>query len=863
VYAREQGAEPSMSFRSDWFRKLLLALGVFVWPAPGQHPAVPLYDKDFNVINPIQGENATAPFSTENTCGTCHDYATITSGYHFQMGWDKISDDFGKGSRRPWELTHGKMGGWYPFTPRQFAKKKNRFPEEIDLTAYDFVGFSRIGPYNAPCGACHPGGGGLEKDREGNRYDQHLKAHPELKETLDGDYYRSAWDRSGVVEADCFLCHLRGYNFEERIAQLEKGNYQWAIVAATGLGIVEGAVKNGETPKVTYNLRFFNADGTVLLPWNGPPPSMNCSYCHRRSDVYKRGFTWSDMHNPEIHYQQGMECVDCHPAELDHQIAKGRSEINRVADELDDTMRDCKECHESGFGGATLPRHKTVRPSHVKRMACQTCHIPKIQRATTMGIESTTGELVFVTKPPGVKQAGDPATWGPDYERREGGKIYPFNSFLMVWWGNLDADGILYPLFLREQAAGWKLFQAAVTDDNKDGNPEVNRDEEIVAGLKAYANTLRGNRRFSRIHPVYVSPAGAFHLDEQGRLARLDYDLTGLAKIDFPISHNVAPARVALGTHECIECHATDAHFFKGPRYISLFGPDGRPVSQPMGVGIGAGSFAFTLSSLHLEILRPLTSFGLMLVVFLITLHYHSYGPKRIPFEPFSHEIQRFSLLERGIHLFRLISFVVLMVTGLIMAFNLVAWQELLFSSPEQVRTVHIIFGIVFLVTTILGTVVWFKDALFADYDKEWVRVIGGYLGYKGVVPAGRFNAGQKMFYWYTTIVGNLMSVTGLLLIFKGLVSLPALVFTSTVHNLLGFVLIAGVVAHAYLGTIANPGTWRVLVDGYVTRKWAEHHHPLWYQAIVEKERAKQAASGEQPPAEAAVAEGERSEHSE
>jgi len=852
-----------MSFRSDWFRKLLLALGVFVWPAPGQHPAVPLYDKDFNVINPIQGENATAPFSTENTCGTCHDYATITSGYHFQMGWDKISDDFGKGSRRPWELTHGKMGGWYPFTPRQFAKKKNRFPEEIDLTAYDFVGFSRIGPYNAPCGACHPGGGGLEKDREGNRYDQHLKAHPELKETLDGDYYRSAWDRSGVVEADCFLCHLRGYNFEERIAQLEKGNYQWAIVAATGLGIVEGAVKNGETPKVTYNLRFFNADGTVLLPWNGPPPSMNCSYCHRRSDVYKRGFTWSDMHNPEIHYQQGMECVDCHPAQLDHQIAKGRSEINRVADELDDTMRDCKECHESGFGGATLPRHKTVRPSHVKRMACQTCHIPKIQRATTMGFESTTGELVFVTKPPGVKQAGDPATWGPDYERREGGKIYPFNSFLMVWWGNLDADGILYPLFLREQAAGWKLFQAAVTDDNKDGNPEVNRDEEIVAGLKAYANTLRGNRRFSRIHPVYVSPAGAFHLDEQGRLARLDYDLTGLAKIDFPISHNVAPARVALGTHECIECHATDAHFFKGPRYISLFGPDGRPVSQPMGVGIGAGSFAFTLSSLHLEILRPLTSFGLMLVVFLITLHYHSYGPKRIPFEPFSHEIQRFSLLERGIHLFRLISFVVLMVTGLIMAFNLVAWQELLFSSPEQVRTVHIIFGIVFLVTTILGTVVWFKDALFADYDKEWVRVIGGYLGYKGVVPAGRFNAGQKMFYWYTTIVGNLMSVTGLLLIFKGLVSLPALVFTSTVHNLLGFVLIAGVVAHAYLGTIANPGTWRVLVDGYVTRKWAEHHHPLWYQAIVEKERAKQAASGEQPPAEAAVAEGERSEHSE
>ncbi len=72
--------------------------------------------------------------------------------------------------------------------------------------------------------------------------------------------------------------------------------------------------------------------------------------------------------------------------------------------------------------------------------------------------------------------------------------------------------------------------------------------------------------------------------------------------------------------------------------------------------------------------------------------------------------------------------------------------------------------------------------------------------------------------------------------------------------------LIAGVVAHAYLGTIANPGTWRVLVDGYVTRKWAEHHHPLWYQAIVEKERAQQAATVAEAPAVEAVAEENPSE---
>ncbi len=100
-------------------------------------------------------------------------------------------------------------------------------------------------------------------------------------------------------------------------------------------------------------------------------------------------------------------------------------------------------------------------------------------------------------------------------------------------------------------------------------------------------------------------------------------------------------------------------------------------------------------------------------------------------------------------------------------------------------------------------------------------------------MPAGRFNAGQKMFYWYTAVFGIIMSVTGVMLVFKDSFELSTICLTSTVHNLIGFFLIAGVLAHAYLGTVANPGTWRVLVDGSVTREWARHHHPNWYQALL------------------------------
>ncbi|BCS98609.1 hypothetical protein DSLASN_42410 [Desulfoluna limicola] len=56
----------------------------------------------------MTGENDDAPFSTRKTCGACHDYETITKGYHFQQGWDRVRDDFSV--EKPWALSDGMMG---------------------------------------------------------------------------------------------------------------------------------------------------------------------------------------------------------------------------------------------------------------------------------------------------------------------------------------------------------------------------------------------------------------------------------------------------------------------------------------------------------------------------------------------------------------------------------------------------------------------------------------------------------------------------------------------------------------------------------------------------------------------------------
>ena len=60
------------------------------------------------IINPLRGENSSEPFSTRQTCGACHSYDSITKGFHFQQGWESISDTFS--DEQPWVLSDGMMG---------------------------------------------------------------------------------------------------------------------------------------------------------------------------------------------------------------------------------------------------------------------------------------------------------------------------------------------------------------------------------------------------------------------------------------------------------------------------------------------------------------------------------------------------------------------------------------------------------------------------------------------------------------------------------------------------------------------------------------------------------------------------------
>ncbi len=74
----------------------------------GTCPPIFLRDGEGKIINPLTDEHESKVYSTRRTCGACHDYDTISRGYHFQQGWDRIRDDFNP--EEPWVLSDGMMG---------------------------------------------------------------------------------------------------------------------------------------------------------------------------------------------------------------------------------------------------------------------------------------------------------------------------------------------------------------------------------------------------------------------------------------------------------------------------------------------------------------------------------------------------------------------------------------------------------------------------------------------------------------------------------------------------------------------------------------------------------------------------------
>ena len=835
----------------------------------GVCPPFPLRNEQGTVINPVKGENDAAPYSPKQTCGApgCHDYAKITEGYHFTQGAGE-KPTAQQAERCQWVSSPGNYGGtWCSPAPlyRYLSAKENDSPRAMDMTSFSFI--------TAGCGACHPGGGPMEFDREGKRYDVWMST-PESglksggENNYDGDYYQARWSETGVLEADCLLCHLPEYSFADRKKQLTALNFRWAATAGAGLAKVAGSIDKGEPVTVAYDKSKFNPDGTLSPRIVREPRNEACLECHAQPGWKKRGANFRAR--TDVHLRAGLRCVDCHPAGSSatdprisgrevHQIAKGDDPGGLVRDDLDNTMPTCSDCHDSGRLGAPVAEHGGLPPLHLQRIACQTCHIPERE---VMPIQFQAGDVFNPAPkiPTGGKQLwtfyGPDGKWRNHYGYLEmmgyddkpterfrpilalyKEKIYPVNRVHSAWPA-LEIEGRnglmqpkmsdIYKMWTSHQKdPGIYPELAKIADDNGDSVPEVNRPEEIdalIASVTKMLNDTHYPMEGKRV--VWAMDDRVYYSGTEYRTIPIEnWEASPYGNVH-KYNHDVYPAKAALGINGCEDCHAPSSAFFFGAVSQYPFDGKGRAVTVPQYDLLGMSRAASQLGVVREWFLKPWAAWFLGAVVFVLLLHFALLGrPSRQDIEgatPPEVRVERFRVLERLAHLLALVTFLVLAVTGFCF---LLGHRDPLAGSA---RDLHAWVGWVFLAAFVLMAANWFSSMAIFPGDKEWLRNLGGYLGGTAHLPAGKFNAGQKIFFWLATLMVVALGLTGGAMFFLRDDAQYNLSLLYTVHDIAAVVFLTAVLAHFYLAVLINPESLRSVFGGRVSLSWARVHHPDW-----------------------------------
>ncbi|MDX3059447.1 cytochrome b/b6 domain-containing protein [Streptomyces sp. NE06-03E] len=193
-------------------------------------------------------------------------------------------------------------------------------------------------------------------------------------------------------------------------------------------------------------------------------------------------------------------------------------------------------------------------------------------------------------------------------------------------------------------------------------------------------------------------------------------------------------------------------------------------------------------------------------------------------------KVRRFTTAERWVH--RTTAWLTLLCVATAACLYVPQLAELV-GRRHLVVTVHEWSGLLIPVPLLAGLV---SRALRADlsrlnrfgpHDRQWLRAALRRDRTPGSRPAGKFNAGQKLYAGWIAGAVLVMLGTGLLMWFTGLAPLVWRTGATFVHDWLALaigIVLAGHMAKA----LADPEARRGMRTGSVERPWARSEHPLW-----------------------------------
>ena len=247
----------------------------------------------------------------------------------------------------------------------------------------------------------------------------------------------------------------------------------------------------------------------------------------------------------------------------------------------------------------------------------------------------------------------------------------------------------------------------------------------------------------------------------------------------------------------------------------------------------------------------------LLIVVLAIGIFYFSKGMIKNHAPDTGRKIERFTPFERAAHWSNAIAFVILAVSGVVMAFGKFFLLPIMGGTlfgwlTYALKNMHNFAGPLFAVSLVIVFLTFLRDNWPEKGDLNWLLKGGGLVS--GAEPASnRFNAGEKIVFW-----GGVFFL-GLVVVSSGFVLdklLPGLVYERStmqiahmVHAVATVLMMAMFIGHIYLGTIGMQDAYKGMKTGYVDETWAKEHHEFWYDDIkagrIPAQRSAPAAPGQ------------------
>jgi len=199
--------------------------------------------------------------------------------------------------------------------------------------------------------------------------------------------------------------------------------------------------------------------------------------------------------------------------------------------------------------------------------------------------------------------------------------------------------------------------------------------------------------------------------------------------------------------------------------------------------------------------------------------------------------IPRYSFAERANHWIGALTYTYLLMTGLAFWSPYLYWLAAVVGGGPVARSWHPWVGLIFAASVFWTFKEWRRDMQMDESDRAWAKAIPYYIKNEDdkLPPVGRFNYGQKLFFWGIFYGVILLLLSGIALWYTEALpwSLRFVRYAAIlIHASLALITIGLFLIHVYMSAILEEGSLTSMIHGKVTSAWAWTFHRSWYDQV-------------------------------